>query len=91
MEVSLETGRTHQIRVHAAHLGHPVAGDERYGDEAFNKTLRAEAGLKRLFLHAHRLTFSWVGEEELDISTPLPDELSQVLNRLKSPGKRRRR
>ena len=53
MEVTLETGRTHQIRVHAAHAGHPVAGDEKYGDAAFNDAMRA-LGLKRMFLHAQQ-------------------------------------
>ncbi|MGD9388856.1 MAG: 23S rRNA pseudouridine(955/2504/2580) synthase RluC, partial [Thioalkalispiraceae bacterium] len=51
VKVDLETGRTHQIRVHAAHAGHPIAGDEKYGDDTFNKAMR-KMGLKRLFLHA---------------------------------------
>ena len=58
VEVSLETGRTHQIRVHAAHAGYPVAGDEKYGDAEFNERMKA-AGLKRMFLHAHQLSFVW--------------------------------
>src|SRR5690606_38072835 len=56
-EVRIETGRTHQIRVHALHIGHPVAGDDKYGDPAVNKRLREQAGLKRLFLHAASLEF----------------------------------
>src|SRR5262249_38072656 len=56
MEVTLRTGRTHQIRVHAQHAGHPVAGDDKYGDPAFNEELRA-LGLKRMFLHAHSVSF----------------------------------
>ena len=56
MEVTLHTGRTHQIRVHAALSGHPVAGDEKYGDAAFNDELRL-LGLRRMFLHAHSLSF----------------------------------
>src|SRR4249919_3361337 len=56
-EVIIETGRTHQIRVHAAHIGHPVAGDEKYGDREFNLAMRG-VGLKRLFLHAARFEFS---------------------------------
>ena len=52
MEVALDTGRTHQIRVHAAHAGYPVAGDEKYGDAEFNESMKA-AGLTRMFLHAH--------------------------------------
>ena len=51
-EVRIESGRTHQIRVHAQHIGHAVAGDDKYGDPAVNKRLREQIGLKRLFLHA---------------------------------------
>jgi 23S rRNA pseudouridine955/2504/2580 synthase len=81
MEVSLRTGRTHQIRVHAAHAGHPVAGDEKYGDAAFNATLAA-LGLRRMFLHAHSLSFSWPQGGEFSINTPLPPELAAVIDRL---------
>ena len=56
LEVRLMTGRTHQIRVHLAHAGHPVLGDDKYGDFEFNRAL-ARQGVKRLFLHAHRLAF----------------------------------
>jgi 23S rRNA pseudouridine955/2504/2580 synthase len=56
LEAELETGRTHQIRVHLAHLGHPLAGDPKYGDFAWNREL-ARQGLKRLFLHAFRVGF----------------------------------
>jgi 23S rRNA pseudouridine955/2504/2580 synthase len=56
VEATLKTGRTHQIRVHAAHAGHPITGDEKYGDKEFNKQLRAH-GCKRLFLHAASLNF----------------------------------
>ncbi len=55
LEAELKTGRTHQIRVHLAHLGFPIAGDDKYGDFPLNKTL-ARQGLKRMFLHACRLT-----------------------------------
>ena len=58
VEVALETGRTHQIRVHAAHAGYPLAGDEKYGDAEFNEKMKA-AGLTRMFLHAHQLSFVW--------------------------------
>jgi 23S rRNA pseudouridine955/2504/2580 synthase len=81
MEVTLRTGRTHQIRVHAAHAGHPVAGDEKYGDAAFNEALRA-LGLRRMFLHAHSLSFSWPQGGEFSINTPLPPELAAVIDRL---------
>lgn len=60
-EVRIATGRTHQIRVHAQHLGHPVAGDEKYGDAGTNQRLREQAGLKRLFLHAASLEFALEG------------------------------
>jgi 23S rRNA pseudouridine955/2504/2580 synthase len=79
MEVTLETGRTHQIRVHAAHLGHPLGGDEKYGDLTFNKRLRS-LGLHRLFLHADRLAFTLpAGERTIKITAPLPDELDIIL------------
>jgi len=81
VEVVLDTGRTHQIRVHAAHIGHPVAGDEKYGDETCNRRLR-ELGLKRLFLHAHALAFQLPERERLEASTPLDAELQAVLERL---------
>ena len=82
MEVMIATGRTHQIRVHAAHSGHPVAGDERYGDESFNAAM-ASLGLHRLFLHAHAVEFVWPDTEEIfSVSAPLPEELSAVLDAL---------
>jgi 23S rRNA pseudouridine955/2504/2580 synthase len=90
VEVSLHTGRTHQIRVHAAHAGHPVAGDEKYGDEAFNLAMR-ELGLQRMFLHAHRVSFAWPESGEFSASAPLPPELRAVIERLESEGPRRSR
>ncbi|MDQ7758567.1 RluA family pseudouridine synthase [Xanthomonas sontii] len=82
-EVRIETGRTHQIRVHAQHLGHPVAGDEKYGDPAVNKRLREQIGLKRLFLHAASLEFSLDdGKTPYLLNAPLADELAEALNRL---------
>jgi 23S rRNA pseudouridine955/2504/2580 synthase len=82
VEVSIATGRTHQIRVHAAHKGHPVAGDERYGDSDFNVYLQA-FGLQRTFLHAHSLAFEWPdGGEPFSVSAPLPDDLRAVLTAL---------
>ena len=81
VEVALETGRTHQIRVHAHHIGHALAGDEKYGDRAFNKTMR-ERGLKRLFLHAARFQFE-IGERSYAFSAPLAPELAAVLDTLK--------
>ena len=78
-ECDLKTGRTHQIRAHAAHIGHPLAGDERYGDEKFNRFMQ-QRGLNRLFLHAGSLTFR-DGEEDTVVSAPIPDELADVLNK----------
>jgi 23S rRNA pseudouridine955/2504/2580 synthase len=91
MEARLGTGRTHQIRVHAAHAGHPVAGDDKYGDRDFNAEL-SELGLKRLFLHAQSLTFEWPGSRKtFAVSQPLPAELAQVLETLSAARKRRAR
>lgn len=81
MEVALLTGRTHQIRVHAQHAGHPVAGDEKYGDATFNEEMR-EIGLRRMFLHAHSLSMPWPEGSEFSVNTPLPAELAAVLDRL---------
>ena len=79
----VETGRTHQIRVHAAHLGHPVAGDEKYGERDANKRLAEQAGLKRLFLHAASIEFALEGgKRPYLINAPLPDDLKAVLDRL---------
>ena len=82
-EVRIETGRTHQIRVHAQHIGHPVAGDDKYGDEAVNKRLREQVGLKRLFLHAASLEFALDGgKAPYVLNAPLAPELIDVLDRL---------
>jgi len=82
-EVRIETGRTHQIRVHAAHLGHPIAGDDKYGDPEANKRLAQQVGLKRLFLHAASIEFALdKGKTPYLINAPLSDELSAVLDRL---------
>jgi 23S rRNA pseudouridine955/2504/2580 synthase len=78
IEVALETGRTHQIRVHAQHIGHPLAGDEKYGDREFNRRMR-DKGLKRLFLHAARFEFS-LGERGYSFSAPLAPELAAVVD-----------
>ncbi len=78
----LETGRTHQIRVHARHIGHPVAGDERYGDRSVNSTLRA-FGLRRLFLHAASLRLQHPDSgDPICVQAPMDDELEAVLERL---------
>ena len=81
LDVAITTGRTHQIRVHAASLEHPVAGDEKYGDPEFNKLMRTRYGLQRLFLHAHSLMLKLPGRD-LAVDAPLPDELRAVLDKL---------
>ena len=80
MEATLFTGRTHQSRVHAAHAGHPIAGDEKYGDREFNLPMRA-LGLKRLFLHAARFEFA-IGERSYSFTAPLSPELKAALDKL---------
>lgn len=86
MQATLGTGRTHQIRVHAAHIGHPLAGDPKYGDREMNKRFR-EMGLQRLFLHAAHLSFELDGRS-YSFSTPLPDDLKAFLDVLAVKGKR---
>jgi len=82
-EVRIETGRTHQIRVHAQHIGHPVAGDDKYGDEAANRRLREQVGLRRMFLHASTLEFALDGgATPYLLNAPLAPELIDVLDRL---------
>lgn len=87
VEVELLTGRTHQIRVHAASIGHPIAGDEKYGDTDFNRSMK-DRGLKRLFLHAHRLTFPLPEMGEFTVSAPMPGKLDAVISRLEENGAR---
>jgi 23S rRNA pseudouridine955/2504/2580 synthase len=75
LELELETGRTHQIRRHLAHIGHPLLGDDKYGDFALNRALRRDPGLRRLLLHAYRLHIpeSLAGfAGGLDVRAPLP-------------------
>jgi 23S rRNA pseudouridine955/2504/2580 synthase len=82
MSIRPLTGRTHQIRVHAAHVGHPLAGDAKYGDKDFNRALNAY-GLRRLFLHASSVRLQLPNRRTpLLVESPLPQELSQVLERL---------
>ena len=89
LEVSIGTGRTHQIRVHAAHAGHPVAGDDKYGDREFNESMRA-VGLNRMFLHAQMLSFEWPESgKQFAVTVPLPDELGSVLEQLGTTRNRR--
>ncbi|MDY6956224.1 MAG: RluA family pseudouridine synthase [Pseudomonadota bacterium] len=82
VRVAIETGRTHQIRVHAADAGHPLAGDNRYGDRVFNRQM-VRLGLRRLFLHAAALSIPLDGREPLQVEAPLPADLSAVLKALR--------
>lgn len=86
MQATLGTGRTHQIRVHAAHIGHPLAGDPKYGDREMNKRFR-EMGLQRMFLHASHMSFE-LEDRAYSFSTPLPDDLKDFLDVLSVKGKR---
>lgn len=84
VDVELLTGRTHQARVHAAYLGHPIAGDTKYGDKSFNASMR-RSGLQRLFLHASHLEFAHpVTGRQISIRCPTPPELEIVLQTLRS-------
>ena len=83
VEVQIVTGRTHQIRVHAQHIGHTVAGDDKYGDADANRRLREQVGLKRMFLHATSLEFALDGgKAQYVLTAPLAPELVDVLDRL---------
>jgi 23S rRNA pseudouridine955/2504/2580 synthase len=88
MEVDIPTGRTHQIRVHAAFAGHPLLGDDKYGDRERNAELKRH-GLKRTFLHAQSIAFDWPGSGvPFHVSAPLPAELGAVLDAI-TPMKRK--
>jgi 23S rRNA pseudouridine955/2504/2580 synthase len=79
VEAAPKTGRTHQIRVHAVHLGHPIIGDERYGRDDINLTFK-QKGYKRMFLHAQTLTFNHpITGDVMKINAPLPSQLEQLL------------
>jgi 23S rRNA pseudouridine955/2504/2580 synthase len=83
VEATLDTGRTHQIRVHLAHLGFPIAGDDRYGDFELNKAL-GRRGLKRMFLHAHALALDHpLSGKRIELAAALPSELERFLLQLK--------
>ena len=82
LDAQLETGRTHQIRVHLTHLGFPLAGDDKYGDFEWNKTL-ARQGLKRMFLHAHSVRFVHpIDGREVVVEAPLAPDLAAFVARL---------
>ena len=80
LDIRLMTGRTHQIRVHAAHVGHPILGDDKYGDFDLNRAL-VKQGVKRLFLHARQLSLSHpISGEPLAFVSPLPPEMQRFLD-----------
>jgi 23S rRNA pseudouridine955/2504/2580 synthase len=81
VEASPITGRTHQIRVHAKHAGHSIAGDSKYGDEEFTREIR-ELGGKRLFLHAHSLRVKLPDGEILTVEAPVDESWTRTLERL---------
>lgn len=86
LDIRLMTGRTHQIRVHAAHVGHPILGDDKYGDFDLNRAL-VKQGVKRLFLHARQLSLSHpLSGEPLSFVSPLPTEMQRFLDtRINAP------
>jgi len=87
LEAELMTGRTHQIRVHLAHIGFVLAGDDKYGDFAWNKVLPSQ-GLRRMFLHAYRLGLDHpVDGSAIVLESPLPDDLAAFVESLGAPSR----
>jgi 23S rRNA pseudouridine955/2504/2580 synthase len=85
LEVTIKTGRTHQIRVHLASQGHPIAGDDKYGDFEHNKQLQ-KMGLKRMFLHAWQLKFQHPQSgRPISLQAKLPQELQQFVDSVQPP------
>jgi 23S rRNA pseudouridine955/2504/2580 synthase len=90
LEAELKTGRTHQIRVHLASSGFPIAGDDKYGDFALNRQLQKadeqRGALRRMFLHAHQITFTHPDSgKEITLKAPLPPECERFLVSLGAP------
>ncbi len=80
LDVTIKTGRTHQIRVHLASSGHPIVGDPKYGDFARNKAFARERGFERMFLHARELSFDHPASgERITLQAPLPDDCAKLL------------
>ena len=87
LKVELVTGRSHQIRCHLAHIGHPLAGDAKYGDSRWNRVLKKRFGLTRQFLHAWQIVFPETGGILREVSgktitAPLPEDLEDILKQL---------
>ncbi len=86
LEVTPETGRMHQIRVHCTHAGHPIAGDEKYGDAGFNQWIK-QTGLRRLFLHAAMIRCTLPSGQLIEVKAPLEPALQACLQHLEiAPG-----
>jgi 23S rRNA pseudouridine955/2504/2580 synthase len=81
IEAELKTGRTHQIRVHATHIGYPIAGDEKYGDKEFNQEMKL-LGLKRLFLHAKEMRFTWSDGTKVNLVAALDPQLKEIIQKI---------
>jgi 23S rRNA pseudouridine955/2504/2580 synthase len=82
LSIQIVSGRTHQIRVHAQLVGHPLAGDEKYGDDDANRELRKQ-GLKRIFLHAGRVQFRHpISGDLVEVTADLPEDLQNVVQGL---------
>lgn len=81
VEATLRTGRTHQIRVHTAHHGHPIAGDDKYGEKEFNQLI-SKIGCRRLFLHAAYIRFQLSNDQIIQVESPLDLELTECLSNL---------
>ena len=80
LDVTIKTGRTHQIRVHLAHSGYPIVGDPKYGDYARNRALAREHGFGRMFLHARELEFDHPASgERIRLVAPLPSECETLI------------
>jgi 23S rRNA pseudouridine955/2504/2580 synthase len=80
LDVTIKTGRTHQIRVHLAHHGHPIVGDPKYGDFALNRQVARERQFGRMFLHARQLAFDHPGDgRRITLDSPLPDDCAALL------------
>lgn len=85
VSIELITGRNHQARAHAAAIGHPIAGDDKYGDREFNRIMKTEYQLKRLFLHAWRLEFIHPKHlRPVRFEAPTPEDLCTVLSELRA-------
>jgi 23S rRNA pseudouridine1911/1915/1917 synthase len=84
LEVQIKTGRTHQIRVHLSAIGHPVVGDDVYGERSYKEFVRQFGALDRYFLHASALSFEHPSSRmPMQFHSPLPEELQKLLNRIK--------